>query len=126
MQVFYAKATDIYSAAVAGAKHGYNRTTDDCSEYAEELERAFNLYTSLIDDQATRNSVIRSTDGKWKNSLHPFLSLMFHKPQQCKPCETYVRVMVPAVDYVFDIPLTQWQRLCEKSDKLLKRAAAKL
>jgi hypothetical protein len=124
MQTIYCKATDIYNAAVAGAKRGYNRSSDDYSVYEDDLRETFDYCTSLINNEYLRNAVMKSTKGKWQNAKLPLSLVMLHKHKMGVACETHARVALPNSTAVFDIPLTHWQRLCARSEMLLRKAAA--
>ena len=125
MNTIYCKGSDIYNAAVAGAKRGYNRSTDDYGNYATVIGGCYSELLADIDDAVVRQQVIRNTNGMWESATLPLCLALLHHHKGGKKCETHARVYLgtnPAS--VFDIPLSHWQRLCVRSEKYVTKAAA--
>lgn len=125
MSTIYARGVDIYSAGVAGAKRGYNRSTYEHKHYADLIGECYSVLVADIDDEAVRQQVIRNTNGTWQFATLPLSLALLHHHKGGKKCETHARVYLatnPAS--VFDIPLSHWQRLCVRSEKHFKKAAA--
>ena len=117
----YVKGSDIYEAAVAGAKRGYNRSTDDSSAYADALNKCLQkLLSSCSREQ--RRRVLKGTGGKWKTAVLPLSLALIHKHIGGVPCEEHARVYLSTDPFnVFDIPIVHWDRFVE-NNKFLKVA----
>jgi hypothetical protein len=61
MQVIFVKGRDIYKAAVAGAKRGYNRSTDDHSAYERALGACYDYHLSTVVEPSARLNIWRET-----------------------------------------------------------------
>lgn len=115
-----ATGSQIYAAAIAGAKRGYNRSTDEYIKYAQLLQKHYEAMLRTVVDKNERNNIIRNTGGNWRNAYLPLSLAMYHNHIGGKPCETHARVYLttnPAA--VFDIPLDDWQEFVEVSEELL-------
>lgn len=126
MSTIYAKGFDIYNAAVAGSMRGYNRSTNDHARYADALSQCYaEVIEDFADSPAEQQQILLHTKGKWQNAKLPLTLAMLHKHKGGKSCETHCRVYLYAnCAAVFDIPLSHWQRLCAKNEKLQRKAAA--
>jgi hypothetical protein len=112
MQIIFVKGRDIYKAAVAGAKRGYNRSTDDYSAYVRALVACYDYHLSLVDDPGERLNIWRNTRGDWRNAYLPVSFLMEHQHIACKPSEAHARIAVHRGSMtVIDVPMEKWRSL---------------
>jgi hypothetical protein len=112
MQVIFVKGRDIYKAAVAGAKRGYNRSTDDHSAYERALGACYDYHLSSVVEPSARLNIWRKTRGDWRNAYLPVSFLMEHKHIACKPSEAHARLAVHKDSMtVIDVPMDSWNSL---------------
>ncbi len=117
MQNFiFVKGSEIYEAAVEGAKRGYNRSTDDLNVYAKALNKEYEL---LINNSTTdikkRKRIRNNTYNNWRNAVMPLMFLLYHDHIMLQPSERHVRVMLIESNTIFDIPLNKWEELKARS-----------
>lgn len=123
--MIFANGNAIYKAAIAGAKRGYNRSTDDYSKYEALISNCYNNMLLTVEDEEERLQIIENTDGMWQNTVLPVFLVMLHKHKGGKECEVHARVYLQTMEgSVFDIPLLHWQRLSSKSTKYFNQLAA--
>lgn len=112
MRVIFVKGRDIYKAAVAGAKRGYNRSTDDYSAYERALGACYDYHLSSVVEPSARLNIWRKTRGDWRNAYLPVSFLMEHKHIACKPSEAHARLAVHKDSMtVIDVPMDSWNSL---------------
>lgn len=119
MNTVYVKGSDIYDAAVAGAKRGYNRSTDNYASYEEALSESFDYFVSTIGNREARRSVMKKTKGSWRKAYLPLSLAMVHKHIGGEPSEPHARVYLGNDFQVFDIPLENWEKFEVMSSELL-------
>jgi hypothetical protein len=119
MKTVYVKGSEIYKAAVAGAKRGYNRSTDNYASYEDALSESFSYFVSTIGNRAARRSVMKKTKGSWKEAYLPLSLAMIHTHIGGEVSEPHARVYLLNDPHVFDIPLTDWEEFAVTSDELL-------
>ena len=125
MHIINCNGFDIYNAAVAGAKCGYNRSTDNSSRYAELIGECYNELLADVGDEDLQQQIIKNTNGKWQEATLPLCLALLHHHKAGKKCETHARVFLATNPVsVFDIPLLHWQRLCKQSEQFNKQLAA--
>ena len=78
MKVIFIKGRDIYKAALAGAKRGYNRSTDDYSTYERALKGCYDYQLSTVDEPSVRLNLAQNT-GRLAQCL--FASVFSHGAQ---------------------------------------------
>jgi hypothetical protein len=114
------KGSDIYESAVAGAKRGYNRSTDDNRKYKAMLRKHNESMLKTVEDVEERKRIIRHTGGNWRHTYLPLSLAMFHSHIGGEPAELHARVYLSEFPTsVFDIPLSYWKTFEAKSDELL-------
>jgi hypothetical protein len=112
MRVIFVKGSDIYKAAVAGAKRGYNRSTDDYSDYQRALNGCYEYDVSTVNDPSVRLNIWRKTRGDWRNAYLPVSFLQEHKHIAGEPSEAHARIAVHSDTMkVMDVPLDKWRSL---------------
>ena len=112
MQIIFIKGRDIYKAAVAGAKRGYNRSTDDYTTYEQVLGGCYDFHISTVDEPSVRLNIWRTTRGDWRNAYLPVSFLIEHKHIGGKPSEAHARIAVHSDTMkVIDVPLEKWHSL---------------
>jgi hypothetical protein len=109
------KGSEIYAAAIEGAKRGYNRTTDNCARYEEKLQFEFDSLFNYTNDEALKKRVLNNTKGNWRNAYLPLHFLMYHSFIKMRESEQHVRVMLNESKEIFDITMEDWERLVSKS-----------
>lgn len=114
----FAKGQSIYNAAVEGAKRGYNRSTDDHTQYEKALAEVFKKHLGTC-SREERRSVMKKTKGDWRNAYLPICLALHHHYKAGVPCETHARVyMPPNFGAVFDIPLEHWDAFVSANARL--------
>ena len=114
------KGSDIYESAVAGAKSGYNRSTDDNMKYKELLRKHYESMLKTVENVEERKKIIRTTGGNWRHTYLPLSLAMFHSHIGGEPAELHARVYLSQFPTsVFDIPLSYWEKFEAKSAELL-------
>ena len=112
MQIVFIKGRDIYKAALAGAKRGYNRSTDDYSTYKRALKGCYDYQLSTVDEPSVRLNIWRKTRGDWRNAYLPVSFLMEHKHIAGEPSEAHARIAVHSDTMkVMDVPMDKWHSL---------------
>lgn len=103
------KGDQIYSAGLAGAKLGYNRTYSDSMAYEKILENCYTYHLNDIDNHNGRRKVISATGGDWRNAYLPVELMIKHKFKGGQPCEPHARVKIVGEGAIFiDIPMEYW------------------
>jgi len=120
MNTVYVKGSEIYEAAVAGAKRKYNRSTDNYVAYEEALSEHYKKLLVDIDDRRARRSVERKTKGSWKQAYLPLSLAMVHKHIGGEQSEPHARVYLSTLAHVFDIPLEYWEKFEVSTKELLE------
>ena len=116
MKVIFVKGRDIYRVAVAGAKQGYNRSTDDYSSYARALSACYEYHFSLVNAPSKRLNIWRETRGDWRNAYLPVSFLMEHQHIAGEPSEVHARIALHGEKMkVIDVPMEMWQKLERKA-----------
>jgi hypothetical protein len=119
-KVFYASGRQIYNAAVAGAKCGYNRSTDDHCKYSEFFCQYLKLMLDSITNESARREFLNLTKNDWKKAYFPISLALVHKHKAGVPCESHARVYLRSKEgAVFDIPMEKWDLICKESARLL-------
>jgi len=119
----YCTGSDILKAAIAGAKRGYNRSTDDYSSYETSINNSYNAVLHNLSDPKLIAQVTKHTGNNWRNAKISLHLALIHSHKNSNPCEPHARVYLSHDNYsFFDIPLSSWQRLSAKSKKMLKAA----
>jgi hypothetical protein len=112
MKTISVKGRDIYGAAVAGAKCGYNHSTNDFSAYEGILAECFKYHLSTVSDPAVKLDIWRTTRGDWRNAYLPVSFLMEHEHIGGKPSEMHARIAVHSNTMkVMDVPMDKWRSL---------------
>lgn len=110
MEMVYVKGAEIYRAAVAGAKRGYNRSTEEYAAYELMLKECYEHCLSKIGSPFDRLKYFRMTKGSWRNAFLPVQFLMEHQHIGGDEAEVHARIMVSSSDIkIIDIPLTNWK-----------------
>lgn len=118
-EVVFVKGQSIYNAAVDGAKRGYNRSTDDHTQYEKALAETFHQQLESCGNREERRSVLKKTKGDWRNAYLPICLALHHHHKAGVPCETHARVfMPPNYGAVFDIPLEHWDAFVAANARL--------
>jgi hypothetical protein len=118
-KVIFATGEQIYSAAVAGAMRGYNRSTDEHSKYAEVLEEHYKAMLSEVRNRRERRNIKRNTRNDWRRAYLPLSMALVHKHIGGKECEEHARVFLTSNPArVFDIPMQNWKEMSVQSDSL--------
>jgi len=114
--LIYTKGINIYNAAVAGAKRGYNYTTDDYTVYEAALQECFD--DMLVGaTTAQRAEVMLNAKGDWRNANLPLTFLKLHKHVRDGGNEWHARVQIyNKAESVIDIKTSDWNKL-EKASK---------
>jgi len=103
--------SDIYKAAIAGAREGYNRSTDKFDAYSRMLENCYEDCLADIEDSSVRKNIRRNTYGDWRRASLPLALAMVHHHKFGEPCEPHARVyLTTSPTSVFDIPMSFWNR----------------
>lgn len=110
-----AKGINIYKAAVAGAKRGYNNTTDDYTKYEAALQECFD--DMLVGATAAQYAeVMLNTGGDWRNANLPLTFLKLHKHVRDGGNEWHARVQIyNKAESVIDIKTSDWNKLKKAS-----------
>jgi hypothetical protein len=109
--------SDIYSAAIAGAREGYNRSTDDHSVYVNKLKQCYENCLADVEDEEVRNDIHRNTLGDWRRAHLPLSLALIHTHKFGQPCKPHARVYLSTdPSSVFDIPLDHWNRFLGEDD----------
>lgn len=109
-QMTVASGSQIYKAAIEGAKRKFNRSTDDYSVYESMLHEFYELMLDDPQNKAECERVRKRTANSWQNAKFVLYLVMLHKHRGGKRCETHARVTVnPHSHKVFDIPLEYWK-----------------
>lgn len=112
MQVIFVKGRDIYKAAVAGAKRGYNRSNADYSVYEGVLKGCFDYHISTVDEPSVRLNIWRETHGSWRNAYLPVSFLVEHEHIAGERSEAHARIAVHSDTMkVIDVPMDSWHSL---------------
>ena len=118
--VVYATGQEIYDAAVAGARRGYNRSTDNYTYYVADLENHYAKVVASIENKEDRRRLLKSTRKDWRRAYLPVKLALVHHHIAGEPCEAHARVYLSTNPFtVFDIPMTHWQRMEADSRALL-------
>ncbi len=109
-QMTVASGSQIYKAAIEGAKRKFNRSTDDYSVYESMLHEFYELMLDDPNNKAECERVRKRTGNSWQNARFPLYLVLLHKHRAGKKCETHARVTLNPVEAkVFDIPLEYWK-----------------
>ncbi len=113
----FVNGKEIYKAAIAGAKEGFNRTTSDFKQYEAMLEASFRYWLKDA-GPGYFMQIMRSTKGDWRNSLLPLSFCKVHKHMADGSNTSHVRVyMADQPHAVFDIKMGDWDRLVSRHMK---------
>lgn len=114
MNYVYVLGSKILSAAIAGAKCGYNRSTDDMEVYVNRLSESRIYWLKKISRNGRRK--IKQVQAKFSprkkilNTVYPVSLLMVHEHKQGKSCEPHARILLyPST--VIDIPMHCWEEM---------------
>jgi hypothetical protein len=119
-EVIFATGEQIYTAAVAGAERGYNRSTDDYTKYAALLEQHYRAMLSEVGDRATKRRIQKQTSNSWRKAYLPLSLALVHTHIAFQPSEAHARVFLTSnPSTVFDIPMDYWDEMREQSEQLL-------
>lgn len=115
--IIFVNGKEIYKAAIAGAKEGFNRTTSDFKQYEAMLETSFRYWLKDAGPGCFMQ-IMRSTKGDWRNSLLPLCFCKAHKHMADGSNTSHVRVyMADQPHAVFDIKMGDWDRLVSRHMK---------
>ena len=118
-KVIFATGEQIYTAAVAGAKRGYNRSTDEHSKYAEVIDEHYNAMLSDVSNRAERRRIKKHTGNDWRKAYLPLSMALVHKHICGQECEEHARVFLTSNPArVFDIPMNHWNEMSKQSEQL--------
>lgn len=118
-KVIFATGEQIYSAAIAGAMRGYNRSTDKHSTYEEVIEEHYKAMLSDVVNRSERRRIQKQTGNNWRKAYLPLSMALVHKHIGGQLCEEHARVYLTSNPArVFDIPLHQWNEMTKLSDQL--------
>lgn len=118
-KVIFATGEQIYSAAIAGAMRGYNRSTDKHSTYEEVIEEHYKAMLSDVVNRSERRRIQKQTGNNWRKAYLPLSMALVHKHIGGQLCEEHARVYLTSNPArVFDIPLQQWNEMTKLSDQL--------
>ena len=122
MKLVYARGDQIYAAAVAGAKRGHNRSTDNYSVYEKRIRDLYEFHLS----KSTRNQrrrVNKFTGSDWRRAYLPVVFYKYHNPIAMSPSETHARVVLRGdIDTVLDIPLEFYERFEQQTTELIPQS----
>lgn len=116
MSKVFVKGQSIFNAAIAGAKRGYNRSTNDYSDYEKELQGEYQALLNAANDDEDRASVFRKTKGDWRNAYFALNLIMIHRHIGGEPSEPHARVYLHGAS--FDIPMDYWEEFVEHDEWL--------
>jgi len=103
--------SDIYRAAIAGARASYNRSTDDYSVYSRKLKACYENCLSAVEDGHVKQRILENTCGDWRGAYLPLSLALFHTHRFGEPCEPHARVYLTSdPTSLFDIPMEYWDR----------------
>ena len=118
-EVIFATGEQIYTAAIAGAERGYNRSTDDHVKYEAMIKRHYKLMLSKVVNRAERRRIKKNTGNNWRKAYLPLKLALIHCHIGGKPCEAHARIFLTTdLRTVFDIPMDYFEGMKEQS-KLL-------
>jgi len=118
-KVIFATGEQIYSAAIAGAIRGYNRSTDKHSTYEEVIEEHYKAMLSDVVNRSERRRIQKQTGNNWRKAYLPLSMALVHNHIGGELCEEHARVYLTSNPArVFDIPLHQWEEMTKLSDQL--------
>ena len=119
--VIFATGEQIYTAAVAGAERGYNRSTDEHSNYEKVIDEHYKAMLNDVSNRAERRRIQKHTGNNWRKAYLPLSMALVHKHIGGKECEEHARVYLTSNPArVFDIPMNHWNVLSKKSKQLFK------
>ncbi len=110
----YVHGQFIYNAAVAGAKAGFNRSTEDYLAYELALQECYAWCLSCCTKEE-RRKLNAFTGGSWQKARLPLGVVGEHNFIAGQPAKSHMRVFLannPAA--VFDIPLAYWHLIEHK------------
>lgn len=117
MSMIFVTGKEIYKAAVAGAKRGYNRSIDDYSMYAKVLNDCYEHHLSQIESPSERLAIWRNTGGDWRKASLPLQLLKVHKHIGGEVAEEHARVrLIMGSVKIFDIPMQNWRKMERNSE----------
>ena len=120
-KVIFATGEQIYTAAVAGAMRGYNRSTDEHSKYEQVIDEHYKAMLSDVQNRSERRRIQKHTGNNWRKAYLPLSMALVHKHIGGQPCEEHARVYLTSNPArVFDIPMNHWNVLSKKSKQLFK------
>ena len=120
-QLIYATGKQIYEAAVAGAKRGYNRSTDDYYSYEEIISEHYKAMLEGLKTRAQRRLVQKHTGNDWRKAYLPLSLALVHKHIGGQECEEHARVYLITNPFcVFDIPMSDWNAMSQNFKHLRK------
>jgi hypothetical protein len=118
-KVIFATGEQIYTAAVAGAKRGYNRSTDEYSKYAEVLDEHYKAMLGDVSNRAERRRIKKHTGKDWRKAYLPLSMALVHRHIGGQECEEHARVFLTSNPArVFDIPMNHWNEMNKQSERL--------
>lgn len=114
--LIFVKGSDIYAAAVEGAKRGYNRSTNDYSVYEKVLDNEYELLIkNCTSDNKKRKQIRMNTHNSWKKAIIPLCRLMNHGENNHSSSKHHVRVLLQETMTILDIPSESWEKLASQS-----------
>jgi hypothetical protein len=123
-EIIMVRGDQLLAAAIAGAKRGYNRSSDDPQVYKDLFQRSFDEMLKDVCSRAERKRVLKNTKGSYALAYLPVGLALFHEHKAMQPCERHARVFAyPNMASVFDIPLEYWERFCAQQSSLYNDAA---
>ncbi len=109
--------SDIYRAAIAGAREGYNRSTDDFSVYSRKIRASYDKCLTAVEDGRVKKGILEDTCGDWRGAYLPLCIALVHSHKAGKQCEPHARVyLTNDPSTVFDIPMDYWNRFLAEDD----------
>jgi len=118
-KTIFATGEQIYTAAVAGAERGYNRSTDQHSKYAELINEHYEEMTDAVSNKAARRRIRERTGNDWRKAYLPLSMALVHRHIGGELCEEHARVFLTSNPArVFDIPMNHWNEMRRQSKEL--------
>ena len=120
-KVIFATGEQIYSAAIAGALRGYNRSTDKHSTYEKVITEHYKAMLSDVVNRSERRRIQRHTGNNWRKAYLPLSMALVHNHIGGQLCEEHARVYLTSNPArMFDIPMDHWNVMSQQSKQLFQ------